>query len=226
VISVEISDDILADLVDLPHGDTIANALPVYAANCVGCHGAEGEGTGIAPALNDSTVRQKSDADLSRTITNGIPGTLMAGWNQALMPEQIADLVGLVRYWDEIPTGLIPQPELPAIASSDADVIATGGQLYNIACSHCHGSDGQGSRMAPALNVQSFLTETNNQAIKAIVANGVPNTRMPAWGGRLNDEQLNTLVSFLRAWEPTAPAVAQPGSGMMGGGPPWMRNNP
>lgn len=226
VISVEISDEILADLANLPHGDTIARALPVYAANCIGCHGAQAEGTSIAPALNDPAVREKSDDELNRIVTNGVPGTLMAGWNQALMPEQIADLVGLIRYWDEIPAGLIPQPEPPAIASSDVNVIAAGGQLYNVACSHCHGADGQGTRMAPALNVQSFLTETNDLAIKAIIANGVPNTRMPAWGGRLSDEELNRLVSFLRAWEPTAPAVSQPGGGMPGGGPPWMRNNP
>jgi len=225
VISVEISDEILAELADLPHGEVIANALPIYAANCVGCHGAQAEGTAIAPALNDPAVREKSDEELNRTITNGVPGTLMAGWNQALVPEQISDLVGLIRYWDEIPAGSIPQPELPPIVSTDAEVITAGGQLFNIACSHCHGNDGQGTQMAPALNVQSFLTETNDQAIKAIISNGVPNTRMPAWGGRLSDEELNSLVSFLRAWEPTAPAVAQPTGGGIGGGPPWMQNN-
>jgi cbb3-type cytochrome c oxidase subunit III len=201
VITVEISDEILADLADLPHGDLLASALPIYAANCAGCHGAEGEGTAIAPALNDATLRQeKTDQELERIITTGVPGTLMAGWNQALAGPDITSLVGLIRYWDEIPAGLIPQPELPPIASSDADVIAAGEKLYNVACSTCHGADGQGSRMAPALNTQAFLTETNDQAIKAIISQGVPDTRMPAWGGRLTDEQLNSLVSFIIAW--------------------------
>jgi cbb3-type cytochrome c oxidase subunit III len=225
VISVEISNDILAMLVDLPHGTAIAGALPLYAANCIGCHGAEGEGTSIAPALNTPAVRAKSDTELARTITNGVPGTLMAGWSQALPAEQISQLANMIRYWDEIPAGLIPQPNLPPIASTNADTIAAGAQLYSIACSHCHGSDGQGTRMAPALNVQTFLTQTNDQAIKAIIANGVPNTKMPAWGGRLSDEELNRLVSFLRAWEPNAPAIAQPGGGTTRGGPPWMKNN-
>jgi cytochrome c oxidase cbb3-type subunit 3 len=227
VISIEISDDILADVASLPHGNVIASALPLFAANCTGCHGASGEGTSIAPALNDPAVRQNTDEELNRTITNGVPGTLMAGWNQALALEDINNLVGLIRYWDEIPSGLMPQPELPSIASTNADVIAAGGQLFTLACSHCHGRDGQGTRMAPALNVQSFLTETNDQAVKAIISQGVSNTRMPAWGGRLSDEELNSLVSFIRAWEPTAPAVAQPSmDGMMGGGgPPWMQGN-
>jgi mono/diheme cytochrome c family protein len=82
--------------------------------------------------------------------------------------------------------------------------------------------------MAPALNVQSFLTQTNDQAMKAIISQGVPDTRMPAWGGRLTDEQLNSLISFIRAWEPDAPVVAQPTQGGergQGGGPPWLRDN-
>jgi cbb3-type cytochrome c oxidase subunit III len=240
VITVEITEEQLAELASLPHGEVIAAALPVYAANCTGCHGAQGEGTGVAPALNDPELRSnRTDEELRRAIENGVTGTLMAGWGNTLPPADIDNLIGLIRYFDEIPAGAIPQPELPPIASTDAEVIAAGEQLYNVACAQCHGSAGQGSPMAPALNVQSFLTETNDQAIKAIVANGVPDTRMPAWGGRLNDTELNALVSFLRSWEATAPAVADParagdqggfvpgsGTGKGGGqglGPPWLR---
>lgn len=226
VLKVDIPAEALARLSSLPHGQVLAEALPVYAANCTGCHGPQGEGTAIAPALNDPTLRnQRSDEELTRTITNGVPNTLMAGWRQALTSDKITSLVGLIRYWAEIPPDLIPQPELPPIASSDAEVIAAGGRLFSVACATCHGPQGQGTRMAPALNVQSVLTQTNDQAIKTIIAQGVPNTRMPAWGGRLSEAELNSLVSFIRAWEPTAPAVAQPAPGGQGGGPPWLRNN-
>ncbi|MBE7552609.1 MAG: c-type cytochrome [Anaerolineales bacterium] len=226
VLKVEIPAETLAEVAKLPHGQVLAEALPLYAANCSGCHGPSGEGTAIAPILNDATLRsQKSDEELNRIITNGVAGTLMAGWRQALSSQEIASLVGLLRNWEEIPPGLIPQPELPPIASSDAEIIAAGGELFSVACATCHGPAGQGTRMAPALNVQSFLTQTPDQAIKTIIAQGVPNTRMPAWGGRLTDAELNSLVSFLRAWEPTAPAVAQPlPGGGQGGGPPWLRN--
>ena len=230
VISIEISDEILAELANLPHGELLSSALPVYAANCSGCHGAAGEGTAVAPALNRADLRQqKTDVELKRIITNGVSGTLMAGWNLALTEPDIDNLVGLIRNWAEIPAGLIPQPELPPIASTDAEVIAAGQQLFSIACSNCHGSEGQGTRMAPALNTQNFLTQTNDQAIKAIISQGVPDTRMPAWGGRLSDAQLNALVSYIRSWEPTAPAVAEPTQGGTGQGqglgPPWLRNN-
>jgi cbb3-type cytochrome c oxidase subunit III len=225
-IRVEISESVLAELAKLPRGELIVRALPVYAANCTGCHGAEGEGTAIAPALNDASLRsQKSAEELKRIITNGIPGTLMAGWGQALTDQEIVDQAALISSWAEIPPGIIPQPDLPPIASIRAEVIAAGGQLYDVACSNCHGSDGQGTRMAPALNVQSFLTETNDQALKAIIAQGVTETRMPAWGGRLSDDELKALVSYIRAWEPDAPAMAQPAQAGQrgGGGPPWLR---
>ncbi|GAB4450881.1 MAG: hypothetical protein Kow0031_33380 [Anaerolineae bacterium] len=226
VITVEISEEMLADLAALPHGDIISAALPVYAANCAACHGAQGEGTAVAPALNDQALRDiRTDDELRRSITSGVAGTLMAGWENTLPASDIENLVGLIRYFDEIPAGLIPQPELPPIASTNAEVIAAGAKLYNVACAQCHGASGQGTPMAPALNVQSFLTATNDQAIKAIISNGVPNTQMPARGSRLNDDQLNALVSFLRSWEATAPAVAQPATGGgQGGGPPWLRN--
>ncbi len=228
VLAIEIPEAVLAEVADLPHGETLAAGLPLFAANCTGCHGPQGEGTAIAPALNDATLRsQKTDEDLSRIITNGVSGTLMAGWRQALAAGDITHLVGLIRYWPEIPAGLIPEPELPPIASTDTEIIAAGAGLYSTACSTCHGPEGQGTRMAPALNVQDFLAQTNDLAIKTIIAQGVPDTRMPAWGGRLTEADLNSLVSFIRAWEPTAPAVAQPvqGRGGQGGGPPWLRGS-
>lgn len=229
VLSTEIPAEALAEIATLPHGEVLAAALPLYGANCAGCHGPAGAGTTLAPALNDATLRgQRSDEELRRTIANGVPGTLMAGWDQALAPDEIDTLVGLIRYWDEVPAGLIPQPELAPIASTDAEVIAAGEKLYGIACATCHGRDGQGTRMAPALNVKSFLTETNDQALKAIIAQGVPNTRMPAWGGRLSEAELTSLVSFLRTWEADAPAVAEAASGAtgqtgQGRGPFWLR---
>ncbi len=224
-ITVEVSAALLAQVAALPHGNVISAALPVYAANCTGCHGAQGEGTGVAPALNTPALRQKrADTELNRIITTGVPGTLMAGWSHTLAANDINNLVGLIRYFDEIPAGAMPQPNLPPIASTNAEIIAAGQKLFSTACAQCHGPSGQGTPMAPALNAQSFLSATGDQAIKAIIANGVPNTRMPAWGGRLSDAQLNALVSFLRSWEATAPAVAQPVSGGgQGLGPPWLR---
>jgi hypothetical protein len=82
--------------------------------------------------------------------------------------------------------------------------------LFATSCSRCHGPEDQGSQRAPALNEIGFLTSTTDLAIQQIVTLGVPGTSMPAWGDRLTDSEIQAVVGFMRSWEPTAPAVAEP----------------
>lgn len=206
----------------LPDGATLQAAITTYASSCVACHGADGLGTSIAPALNDPAVRAKTADELTRTVTLGVPGTLMAGWSNQLTPEQISGMVSLIQRWDEVPAGAIPAPNAPI--ATTAESIALGGDLFAANCARCHGPEGQGTPRAPALNVKSFLTETNDQAIELIVTGGVPGTAMPAWGDRMSAADIQAIVGFIRQWEPTAPEVAIP-TRPGGGGPPWLRNN-
>ncbi|MDM8531846.1 c-type cytochrome [Anaerolineales bacterium HSG25] len=231
MIEAELSEERLAELGALPHGDLLSRVLPVYAANCAGCHGANGEGTNLAPPVHDDTLRaQYSDEELLRLMANGVPGTLMAGWNRSLTPTELDDMVGLIRYWSEIPAGTLIATAPVPIASTDAEVIAAGESLYGVVCATCHGATGQGRKMATALNTQAFLSNTNDQALQAIILQGIPDTRMPAWGGRLTDAEMTALVSYIRSWEATAPAVAAPtqgqgqgqGKGRNGQEPDWM----
>jgi len=210
----------------LPDGATLQAAISTYASSCVACHGADGIGTAIAPALNDPLVREKTLDELTRTVTFGSAGTLMAGWSNQLTPEQISGMVTLIQRWEEVPTGSIPAPDVPI--ATTAESIALGSDLFAANCARCHGPEGQGTPRAPALNVKSFLTETNDQAIELIVTGGVPGTALPAWGDRMTPADIQAIVGFIRQWEPTAPEVAiptRPGNGGGGGGPPWLRDN-
>lgn len=54
------------------------------------------------------------------------------------------------------------------------------------------------------------LTEFLDAAICQVIAGGVPDTLMPAWGSRLNDQELQSLVAFLRSWEEDPPAILPP----------------
>ena len=102
-----------------------------------------------------------------------------------------------------------PEVEVMSIPSSP-ELIAEGQQLFNIACKSCHGVEGYGSPMAPALNNEIFLSKTPDAAIYQIIAGGVPDTLMPAWGSRLTDRDIQSLVAFLRSMEPSAPAIVPP----------------
>jgi len=64
--------------------------------------------------------------------------------------------------------------------------------------------------MAPAVNNQLFLSETPDAAIYQIIAGGIPGILMPAWGSRLDDQKLQSIVAYLRNFEPTAPAIVPP----------------
>jgi mono/diheme cytochrome c family protein len=215
--AAEADPETLAVVATLPEGDILSQGLQLFAAECVACHGADGMGTALAPALNDPAVRAKTTEELERTLRSGVSGTLMASWDSALTDDELTALVTLIQRWEEVPAGAIPAPEQPVPVTAES--LAQGGELYTANCSRCHGPEGQGTQRAPALNVKSFLSDTVDAAIQQIVTLGVPGTAMPAWGDRLSEAEIMALVGFIRSWEPDAPEVATPARG---GGPWWQ----
>ena len=219
--STEPDPDLYASLAALDDGALLQEAITIFASECVACHGADGLGTSLAPALNDPLVRETAPDELNRIISLGVSGTLMAGWNSTLAEDQISALVTLVTRWDEVELGAIPAPDVPIVTTEES--LLLGEALFASSCSMCHGADGEGTRRAPALNVKGFLTETPDLAIEQIITQGVPGTAMPTWGDRMVESDIQAIVGFIRQWETTAPEVATPSTGG-GGGPPWMRD--
>ena len=210
IVVAEIPAETLAMVQALPDGDRLAEGLTIYAENCAACHGANGEGSTIAPALNTDELRMRlSDADIARTIQEGVPGTLMASWTSALDATQQQAVVALVSGWGELNTIGVRLPVIEATPlDSSPQAITKGQQLFNMLCTQCHGLEGYGSPIAPALNNQTFLNQTPDAAIQQIIAGGVTGTNMPAWGGYLTDADIASITAYLRSLEPTAPIVA------------------
>ncbi|MGD8553658.1 MAG: c-type cytochrome, partial [Anaerolineales bacterium] len=211
VIELELTDDMFIAVKSLSGGDILATGLTIYAQSCAACHGANAAGTLIAPALDSPELRATPYGQLLEVVKQGVPGSLMAGWEKTLNPSEIDAVLELVLRWPEvIQTGIVfPESELATIPSSP-EQIAEGEALYQVACKSCHGAGAYGSPMAPALNNAIFLDETPDAAIYQIIAGGVPGSLMPAWGSRLTDYDLQTLVAYLRSFEPTAPPVVPP----------------
>lgn len=106
-----------------------------------------------------------------------------------------------------------------ALESEHAALLSSGRQLWGLNCATCHGDTGQGVS-APALNSQEFLNNVTDEQIHGIVAGGIPGTEMPAWwneyGGPLTDQQIQAVVTYIRAWQASAPSVPDwrnPGGG-------------
>lgn len=206
----EIPAETIALVEALPDGAALSAGLTVYAENCAACHGANGEGSTLAPALNTDELRVRlNDADLQRIITEGVPGTLMASWTNALDPAQQTVVVTLISRWGELDAAGVTLPVIEtAPLDTSPEAVASGQRLFNLLCTQCHGIDGYGTAIAPALNNQTFLSQTSDAAIQQIIAGGVTGTNMPSWGGYLTDADIAAITVYLRSLQPTAPIVA------------------
>lgn len=214
VMTYEVSDEMLTHLDALPEGDVLGTGLSIYAESCAACHGPNGAGTIIAPAIDSPDLRSWSDKEITETITQGVPGTLMSGWGEILSGDQVASLVKLINAWPKLVQAGIEFPGTEPISyPATPERIAEGSKLFNIACKSCHGVDGYGTRMAPALNNQVFLSQTPDAAIYQIIAGGVTGTMMPAWGSRLSDQENQAIVAYLRSLESSAPSILPPITG-------------
>lgn len=204
----EVSAETLEVAASLEGGEELAAGLTIYAENCAACHGSNAEGTTLAPALNTEDVRTSND--LQRVIEQGVPGTLMAGWDAALTDDETAQVITLIQRWPELDAAGVV---IPVIESEPIDMspeaIALGERLFSITCTSCHGQEGYGTNMAPALNSAIYLHETPDEAIAQIIAMGVPGTVMPAWGGRFSEADINAIVAYLRSKEATAPIISE-----------------
>jgi mono/diheme cytochrome c family protein len=210
VAAVVLDDALIADIQALPDGDILASGLYVYAENCVACHGANGEGATLAPVLNSDDLRNRlTDADMERIVTQGVPGTLMAGWERALPAAAIEAVTVLLRRWPELAAAGVALPAVDvAPIDMSPEAVASGAKLYDILCTQCHGVGAYGSPLAPALNDLTFLSQTPDAAIQQIIAGGVPGTSMPAWGGYLTEADMAAITAYLRIMEATASAAA------------------
>lgn len=226
-----VDDGFLAQVAALdPEGMTWAQGYQLYAGQCTICHGVSGEGTVLGVALNTPEIRDTGESELARVIREGAPGTLMASWEQTFTDVEIETLVIFLRNWNRIEEAgleLTPPEPIQIDVNSPEEMLSLGEQLFNSVCVACHGENGSGGT-GPAINSQQFFSrQTEGQIRDAVVYGGTrPNSTMPAFGDRLTSVELDALVSFIQAWEATAPWVANPRGEQGGGGPPWLRATP
>ncbi len=142
-------------------------AEQLYLTYCAQCHGEEGDGEGpvadfLYPRPRDFTLgvfKYKTshadsefpyDADLRKTIKQGLPGTAMPAWGSRLNDAEINGLIQLIKEFgdwaEETPEELGIEPiELGTPVPADHESLARGRQLFEKACVQCHGREGRGN---------------------------------------------------------------------------------
>jgi cytochrome c oxidase cbb3-type subunit III len=89
--------------------------------------------------------------------------------------------------------------------AGNEQAVDEGRQIYNRTCTACHGADGAGSEMGPALGAPArrYAQVTDAQIFEAIKA-GVAGTSMPAFGNRLSETDVWKVAAYIRGLRGTA----------------------
>src|ERR1700737_2942357 len=118
-----------------------------FRANCAFCHGLGARGGGRGPDLTRAQKKHgNSDADLFRTINEGVPGTAMPpnGATQQGVGMTEAEIWQVITYIRSV------EKKAPPAAPGDA---GHGKVLFygDAACSTCHMMEGKSGRPGPGL---------------------------------------------------------------------------
>ena len=176
--------------------ERVARGGEFYQAQCVSCHGVQGEG-GSGPALNNRTVLKNTlDNVFFSVIRSGVPGTQMPAWSVdfggPLTDEDVRDVVAYLRAWEATAPEILPTQFVP-----DAK---TGARLFASTCAICHGENGSGTETAPRINDPARLQALPDDWYRAVIRNGRPAKGMPTWGTVLSPNQVEELVALIAAW--------------------------
>jgi len=212
---------------DTQQGIALSRATQLYAANCVGCHGAFGEGLNQNPSLNTTAVRTKDYTTLFKTIERGRLNTAMIAYGDTeggmLTSPDIDSLVTLIKQgsWRSVQTYLASQNLIPteippverqfniAALSSPLKTVSQGWDIFRGSCMSCHSLSTTGSNaIGKKLTDNAFLKQVSDEQLLTFLKVGraandpanVTGYAMPARGGNSNltDDELRSVIAYMR----------------------------
>lgn len=178
----------------------ISDFTVLYQKNCVACHSL-GEFRSPAIAMNDPLyLSVLPEETLREVIRNGVPGTTMPAFSQpaggVLTDAQIDILVKGI---------LAARPSTPAVEplpaySAPLGSMASGAEVYSLACASCHGADGRGGT-AGALTAPGFINLVSNQYLRTITIAGRPELGCPDFTKRIPGRAMTeSEIADVTAW--------------------------
>ena len=214
---------------------------------CAGCHGATGAGDGAAaaymlPRPRDFTkgvyqIRTTAsgaiptDADIRRVIDDGMPGTAMPGWREALSETERSNLVAYIKTFSTFFTAAPNVVEVGGAPGGGDEAIGDGRKVYEtLECSKCHGQAGRGDgpssptltddwehpiRAADLTESWNFTGGSSVEAIYTRLRTGLDGTPMPSFtdvieSKIITDEQLWHVAQYVRSLSPQkAPEIRE-----------------
>lgn len=169
-----------------PRDPAVLVGRRLYLDNCAACHAVDATGNRAlgAPDLTDAAWLYGGDPDtVVKSILDGRRGTMPA-WGDALGHDGVVDVAAYVRSL----AGLDAPPEW----------VAAGKARYETMCVGCHGIDGKGMQAlgAPDLTDDAWLYGSDLASVIHSIRDG-RSGEMPAWRGRLSDEEARAIAAWL-----------------------------
>ncbi|HJU68761.1 MAG TPA: c-type cytochrome [Gemmatimonadaceae bacterium] len=131
-----------------------------------------------------------------------VVGAAVAATHDGQASAQVtADTLRFVAHAEYIPVGMPSRARPLALRNpfeGNRDAIATGARIfvaYN--CVDCHGADGSGA-MGPSFQDGRWRFGGSASEVFESIYQGRPEG-MPAWGGRISEEQIWMLVAYVRS---------------------------
>jgi cytochrome c553 len=123
-----------------------------------------------------------------------------AGARQTQRPSA-GDTLRFVTHEEYLPVGMPSRARPWSLVNpfeGDRNAIATGARIYvAYNCVDCHGADGSGA-MGPTFQDGRWRFGGSAGAVFESIYQGRPEG-MPAWGGRISEEQIWMLVAYVRS---------------------------
>jgi putative heme-binding domain-containing protein len=94
----------------------------------------------------------------------------------------------------------------------NAQAIEQGGAVYSQNCTACHGASGGAGEIGPAIVSAEQADRRSDAQILTTIRGGVPGTPMPAFAGKLADDDILRVAAWLHALRGTASGNPTPGN--------------
>jgi mono/diheme cytochrome c family protein len=205
-----------------------------YTRGCRGCHKIDGIGGDDGPDLSNEGARRVADLDFHgvpgpRTVDHWLkehfldpvrvmPGSQMPQLGFTKEESELLTLYVLSLRTRPVPEGMAPRDRVRLLRLGERDFATDGESLFGVFCAACHGPRGRGNRFPtltstfPAIGEPEFLAIADDEFLRKTLMHGRPGRRMPAWGtkeGGLKPEEIDSVITYLRSLQPTAPSAAQ-----------------
>lgn len=170
--------------------NTATEGREIFASECSGCHGSQGEGALEGPSLQSLLDSQEAVSGVADIVRSGYGE--MDPFENELSEEQIQAVATYV-----------------VTSFGTTGDVSDGGTLYRLNCAGCHSASGRGGALIYSDENAPSLLDVSTAEVAAAIRSG-PST-MPAYNqGALSDQQVAAISAYVAALQsPPQPGGAE-----------------